>query len=404
MLIKLAWRNVWRHRLRSFTIMASVVIGIVAGAFQISFYKSIAEQRVRTAIERETSHLQIHHPEFKKDYDINYSIGNGRIIAREISAIPSIRSVSPRIVLSGMIATPSGSSGVKISGVDLKSEVGTTALDKKLTQGDISALDKDNGVIISEKLASKMKVKLRSKIVLSFQESSGNIVSGAFRIIGLYRTVNGPYDDVNVFVSFASVNSLLGEKDLVNEIAILLSDNEKLDQVTSYISERYPTLKVEKWMDIAPEIGLTVGSIDEYNNIIIVIIMLAISFGVVNIMLMAVLERTREIGMLMAVGMNKIRLFFMILMETLFLVLTGCIPGLILSYLIISYFSVHGIDLSFAQAAYSSFGYETVTYPKPELSSFISITLFVIVTAIASSLFPARRALKLKPAESIRKL
>lgn len=404
MILKLAWRNVWRHKLRSMTIVASVVIGIVAGSFQISFYKSIADQRVRTAIEQEISHIQIHHPSFRKDLDIKYAIPEGGSVAEELRSVRGVKSVSGRIVVSGMIATPSGSSGVRINGITPADELNTTTLWKKITQGSYEALDSGSGIMISEKLAAKMKVRLRSKVVLSFQDKAGNIVSGAFRITALYRTANGPFDDINVYSSFKAINSLCGETGLVNEIALFLTSNEQLDDIARSISEKYPALSVERWMDVSPEVGLVVGSVDQYNNIIVVIIMMAISFGVVNIMLMAVLERTREIGMLMAVGMNKSRLFIMILFETLLLALTGCIPGLVISHIIISYFSVHGIDLSFAQAAYSSFGYESVTYPETDLSSFLRITIIVIITAVLSSLFPARKALKLKPAESIRKL
>ena len=135
-----------------------------------------------------------------------------------------------------------------------------------------------------------------------------------------------------------------------------------------------------------------------------IIIFLALSFGIINTMLMAVLDRVREIGMLMAIGMNKTKIFLMIMLETILLMLTGSVVGLVLSYLLIEFFGKHGIDLSSLSSGLSGFGFSTVVYPFLEMNAYIKIVIMVIITGFLSSLIPAKRALKLNPSEAIRKL
>jgi len=136
--------------------------------------------------------------------------------------------------------------------------------------------------------------------------------------------------------------------------------------------------------------------------IYISIFLLALSFGIINTMLMSVLERTRELGMLMAIGMNKKKVFQMIMLESVLLTLTGGMIGMIISALLINYYSVAGINLSMWAEGFEAIGYASIIYPSLSWSLFLGITLLVIITGILSSIWPARKALGLNPAEAIR--
>ena len=403
MLVKVAWRNVWRHKTRSSVIIISVVFGIWAGLFIQSFMNGITEERVRTAIETEISHIQIHHPEFKKDYDAKFIIDSAAAVLETIKHIRQIKAATGRVIAKGMIATASGSAGIKINGVDVVEEDSTAHLSKNITEGSYFSAGSKNEMIIGQKLLQKLKLKLHSKVVITLLDKDNNIISGAFRIQGIFKTQNTPFDEGNIFVKREALAFLLNIDDGIHEIAILLYSNASLDSVCRRIKINYPAVKTETWNEISPEIDMIVSTAQQSMLIYMSIVMLALAFGIINTMLMAVLERTREIGMLMALGLNKSRVFIMILLETFFLVFTGTPIGMLLGVLTTAYFGKHGIDMSVYKDVYASFGYSEIIYTKLNAQDFYTVILLVLATSFISALFPARKALSLNPSEAIRK-
>lgn len=278
-----------------------------------------------------------------------------------------------------------------------------TNLKKKIIKGNYFNSEKTNEIIISEKIRKKLKLDLKKKTILTFQDKEGNLASSAFRIISIYKTINGPYDEANVFVNIKDIDSLSGIENEFNEIAVLIKSSKLLEQSQNNLKKRFPTTEIKNWKEIAPELGLTVSVGDQMVYIFMGIILLALAFGIVNTMMMAILERTRELGMLLALGMNKLKIFLMILFETFFLILAGCPMGILLALATIAITQKTGIDFGRFSEAYSSFGYDSIIYPSLTLKQFGIMILLVVITALFSALFPARRALKLNPAESLKK-
>lgn len=403
MLVKIAGRNIWRSRKRSLIIITAVSIGLWAGIFMMAFYNGMIEQRISSAIADELSHIQLHHPEFRKEYEIKYLLPQGKKILKTIAKDSQIKAVAGRIIIKGMIASASGSSGITINGVMPKEEQALTNLNEKIIKGNYFDPKKTNQIILSEKLRKKLKLNLNKKTILTFQDKQGNLASGAFRITAIYKTINGPYDDSNVFVKITDIDSLAGIPNELNEIAVLLQSNQLLDEVQSKLNQKFPKTEIKNWMEISPELGLTISVGDQMVYIFMGIILLALAFGIINTMMMAVLERTREIGMLLALGMNKFKIFMMIVLETLFLILVGCPVGILLAFATIAITQQTGIDFSQFSEAYSSFGYSSIIYPSLTARQFGIIMLLVFSTALFSALFPARKALQLNPAESLKK-
>lgn len=403
MLTKIASRNIWRSKKRSLIIIIAVSIGLWAGIFMMAFYNGMIEQRVNTAITSELSHIQLHHPEFRKEYEIKYHLPKGRKILEVIGKYSQIKATAGRIIIKGMIASASGSSGITINGVMPAEEQILTNLKGKIVEGNYFNPQKTNEIILSEKLRKKLKLNLNKKTILTFQDKEGNLASAAFRITALYKTTNTPYDDSNVFVKITDIDSLAGIPNAINEIAVLLQSNTFLDESQIHLKQKFPGTEIKNWKEIAPELGLTVSVGDQMVFIFMGIILLALAFGIVNTMMMAVLERTREIGMLLALGMNKFKIFMMILLETFFLILAGCPVGILLAFVTIGITQKTGIDFSRFSDVYSSFGYSSIIYPDLTLRQFVIIMILVLLTALFSALFPARRALQLNPAESLKK-
>ena len=403
MLYKIAWRNIWRNKKRSLIIIIAVTIGLSTGIFLMAFYNGLVEQRVNSAIETEVSHLQLHQPGFTSDYDIKLYLQQGYTMLQKIQSYPQVKAAAGRFIIQGMIASASGNSGVMINGVMPIEENKLTKLAGKIKQGNYFNTNKRNEVLVGEKLRQKLKLKTGNKVVLTFQDADGNIASAAYRIAGIYQTVNTPYDETNVFVRISDVDSVAGLKNRLNEIAVLLSSHQLLQHTKAELQSLFPAAEIKDWMEISPEVGLTVSVSEQLVFILMIIILMALAFGIVNTMMMAVLERTREICMLLALGMNRIKVFGMILLETIFLVLAGCPGGLLISLLAISITHHTGIRFEKFAEVYSSFGYSNVLYPKITMQQFMISMLLIIVTAIVSSLFPAWKAFRLKPIVSMRK-
>lgn len=403
MLTKIASRNIWRSRKRSLIIITAVSIGLWTGIFMMAFYNGMIEQRINSAITSELSNIQLHHPEFRKDYEIKYYLPEGRKILESIAKKQEIKAVAGRVIIKGMIASASGSSGITINGVMPFEEQLLTNLKGKIIKGNYFNPKNENEILISEKLLKKLKLNLNKKTILTFQDKEGNLASAAFRICAIYKTINGPYDDANVFVKMTDVDSLAGITKAINEIAILLHSSKSVLEIQKNLKEQFPKIEIKNWMEISPELGLTVSVGDQMVYIFMGIILLALAFGIVNTMMMSVLERTREIGMLLALGMNKFKIFMMIILETFFLILAGCPIGILLAFATIGITNRTGINFSEFSEVYSSFGYSSIIYPTLSWNQFGNIVVLIILTALFSALFPARRALKLKPAESLKK-
>ncbi len=404
MLAKISWKNIWRNPVRSFVVIGAVIMGIWALLFLMSFSNGLISSYIKNSIQNETSHLQIHHPEFHKDKEIKYIIPEAIDLENELRNDPMVKSVARRTLCNGMASSAKGGRGVMIKGIDPEKEIEVTGLDGKVTQGKFFDTKKKNPILIGEKLAEKLKLKLRSKIVLTFQDAQGEIVAGAFRIVGLYKTGNTRMDELNVYVKDSDLSRLLNMENSSHEIALVLKDFEQTKPLAAEWKKKYPELLVEHYGEISPDLDLFQEQIKINMSIFIFIVMLALIFGIINTMLMAVLERMRELGMLMAIGMNKIKVFGMIVMETIMLALIGAPIGMLFGFLTIRYFNNRGIDLTSFSEGLEQFGMDNFVRPEIGSDFYIQIAIAIFITAVLASIYPALRAIRLKPVEALRKI
>lgn len=383
--------------------MTALTIGLSSGMFLIAFYSGMIEDRINTAVRSEYSHVQVHHPEFRQDMGSAFVIRDADRVIHMLDAHSDVQAYASRVVVPGMINSPYGSRGITICGVDAPAEDVLTGLQSKIIEGKYFDTARTNQILVSERTIRKLKLKVGNKVVLTFQDTANTIASAAFRICGMYATINAPYDEQYVFVQRKSVDALAGIPGQIHEIALLMENNEQVEPIVADLRAQFPELEILPWSELSPELRLTVAAVDQMVYIFMGIILLALAFGIVNTMMMSVLERTHEIGMLMALGMNKARVFGMIVLETFFLVLAGCPFGLGIAMTAISITHRTGVTLKGLEELYASFGYSGVVYPVLQWHSMLTIGVMIIIAAIISSIFPAMRALKLKPAQAIRK-
>lgn len=383
-------------------VITSIVLGIWAGLFVIALSAGLNEQRKVSVIENSISHVQYHHPEFLKDRNAKYVIDDIESVEASIQKDSTVLNYTKRSLVNGMASSARGGNGVVISGIDPEMEARVTTIGEKVVDGAFLSDEGRFPVYIGQALAEKMNVHVRSKIVLTFQDSESEIVAGAFRVAGIYKTVSKKYDEMNVFVRLSDLEKLLHTDNGVNEVAVLLHDFEVIPPFVERQRSSYPELKIEPWDEISPELGYADEMMEIFLYLFLGILLAALSFGIVNTMLMAVLERKRELGMLMSVGMNKARIFAMITFETIAIALAGGPLGILMAWLTIVYFQSAGLDLSFYAQGLEEFGIDPIVYPYLEFQYYWSLAIMVIIMAILASIYPARKALKMNPAQAVR--
>lgn len=384
-------------------IITAVALGICAGVFSTTFMKGMMDQRIRQAISTEISHIQIHRQGYRQENSLQLYMNESSTVVERIKKINHVKGASQRIVIQSMVSSAETSSGVKIAGIFPENEQNVTNLSTKIVEGKYFEGIPRNPVVIGRKLAEKLNVKLHSKIVITLQDMDKNITAGAFRIAGLFETPNSTYDEMRVFVRYNDLSRLLNLPEGVShEIAILVDDNDMVPSVQDEVKALFADYEVLNWKEISPEMGYITEVMDMYMYIFIIIILLALLFGIINTMLMVILERVKEIGMLLAVGMSKLRVFTMIVVETVQLSLVGGVAGVVVGSLISKYFETHAINLSRWAKGYSQLGYDTMVYCNLESEMIINITILVILTGIIAAIYPAYKALKYDPAEALR--
>ena len=405
MLLQIAWRNIWRNKTRSLVVICSIIIGLWAGVFILAFAWGMYQSNIDDSVYKQLSHIQIHNPSFSQENDAKCTIPSADTILWKLQKNPKVLSASSRVITTGMISSPTTASGVKLYGIKPVAEEKQIRLKEMITSGNFFESGKKNEILLGEKLAKKLKVKLKSKVVLTFTDIHSNIISAAFRVGGIYRSKNLSLDEVNVYVLQDQLRGLLALKPSeANEIAILLKNENEVETFKTYSKSLVPEHKVEDWKELSPELGLVIESFNMYTYIIIGIILLALTFGIINTMLMSVLERVRELGMLMAIGLNKSKIFTMIMLETIYLTLIGCPLGLLIGWLCNHLLGSYGINIAMFSEGLASYGFSSVIYPSLESKKYMVVAIMCILTAILAAIYPAFKALQLNPSEAIRKI
>lgn len=409
MIASIAWRNIWRNKLRSFIIMASIFVGIIGATMIKGFSVGLADQRAQSSISNRISNIQIHHPKFLLNQEIQYSISEPAQIIDKIKAIDGVKGVSLRIETNAMAASASTGTGVSLYGVLPDDERQTSGLHRMIKAGEYLKDEQRLPVVAGEKLLKKLNLTLNDKLIVTLADSTGTITSGAFNIVGVYKTDDQNFDVSHIYVKRQDLAALTGySPEAGNEIAILLADNKATSSITAKLNKLFQKeieqkeILVQSWEQIEPLTKSMIKMMNYFSYFFLIIILAALSFVIVNTMLMAVMERTREIGTLMALGMNKPKIFSMILLESVYLSTIGGIIGTATSILMVQYYAIKGFDLSSAATALNYFGYDSIIYFKVNPLFYITSLVLVVFIALLSGIYPALRALKLQPVAAIR--
>lgn len=406
MLLKIAWRNIWRNRSRSLTIIAAIIIGLTGAVTISGIFQGFLTAYFEEAVQSRVSHIQIHHPDFIRNTEGSVKIEQAGELSSALTENKKVKAFAPRTVIDGMAASANLTRGVQISGIVPEREAGVTQLNDWITEGTyFETQGRIPSVIIGEVLAEKLNVRRGSRMVLTFQNVHGDLVSASFSVGALYNATFTAFEERSVFVRQTELNALREDDDLVNEVALLTANLDAIPEVKKELSDAFPDLLVRDWADIAPEMEYQQSVMDEFLIWVVIIVLLGVGFGLLNTVLMSVFERTREIGMLMCIGMKKSKVFAMILLETTLLSLTGGVAGLLISYALISRLNKTGFDMGWFGDTDSlgEWGLSSFVYPDLDPAFYFQTALLVVLFAVLAAVYPARKAVKLIPADAVRK-
>ncbi|MDH3439401.1 MAG: FtsX-like permease family protein, partial [Gammaproteobacteria bacterium] len=262
----------------------------------------------------------------------------------------------------------------------------------------------DTGVVVGRKLAEKLETEVGKRIVLMSQDPDNEVADRGYRVVGLFEANLAAHEEAFVFAGRATVQKMLRIDDHISEIAILGEDYRVVDPLLARVRGAVdPTNEILPWIELDPYLGTMMGVMDGFVLVWVIVIFLALSFGLVNTLVMAVFERVREIGLMLALGMRPSSILGQIIVESLLLLSLGLVIGNTLAFASVIPLA-DGIDISIVAEGMEMFGASSVLYPELESQDVVLANIVVLVLGFLASLSPAWRASRYEPVEAITKV
>ncbi len=403
MLWRMAWRNAWRNPRRTAVVVTAVAVGIAGVVLTMAVNYGMVVQMMETAISTELGHLQIHAAGFDQNPELAIRLEDGGSAGAEaLAALGGVAAWARWVRAEGLITSPRSSAGVRVVGIEPEREAEVSIIARSVREG--RYLDGvKRRVLVGRKLARRLEVDVGDKVVLSVQDLAGDLGAEALRVAGIFKTPMGELDGGTVFVRIDEGQALFGLGRAVSEIVVVADDRAHVPALREALAARLPGAEVRSWKELRPVLVYLVKLFDQMALWVYVAAFVAMAFGIANVLLMAVYERIREIGIMMAVGMQGGRLVLMIVVESLFVTLLGLALGF--AGAVAGVWALQdGIDLSFFAEGLSAFGVGTRLVPVLRWADFTVPMVVALVTALVASAWPALHAVRFRPAEAVRRV
>jgi ABC-type lipoprotein release transport system permease subunit len=403
-LFRLAWRNLWRNHRRTAIMLGAVVVGTWAMIFMTALTRGMVTEMLEHGINALPGHVQVHDPGYRDDPSVARLLP---ITDTELAAsfdAAGFAGWSTRVRVPAVVTSEYDSRGVTLLGIDPIKERGLIFVDYEDVAGRFLESSDDTGVVIGRKLASTLNTEVGKRIVLMSQDPDNDIADRGFRVVGVFSANVSALEERYLFAGKHTVQKMLRIGDQVSELFVVGDDYRDVEAVyektAQLLDER---VAVERWYELDTYLGSMIKVMDGFIFVWIVVIFLALSFGLVNTLAMAVFERVREIGLMLALGMRPASILGQIIVESLLLLSIGLVLGSALAWAAIQPIR-DGIDLSIVADGMDMWGMSSVLYPDLLLSDVILANVTVLVLGFLASLSPAWRASHYQPIEAIRKV
>ena len=407
MQIIMAWRNVWRHPKRTGIILVAIIIGAWTMLAVSALSRGMMVSTLANALNTLTGDIQIQNPLFREDPSVENRIFHPGPVAKLLDqSLPEGAVWAFRIQVNGVAANAGNAQGITILGIDPEKETNLSFYGDMTPKGSLLPPGDDHGIVVGEALLNNFETKIGRKLVLMTQGETQETASRAFKIRGVFKAEMQSTEKQYVFISLNAAQTLLGIKDEVSLTCVRLPgntgmDSQTLNKVADAMRQKLPRdLCLLTWKDLLPLLRGYLGMFDRFILLWYLVIFIAMAFGLVNTMLMAVLERIREFGLLKALGLTPARIIINVLLECLILLMIGLVAGNILGLLTVYFFS-GGIDMGFMAQGSEFWGMGRMLVPFFTVNDVCYVNAVIMGLGILVCLYPAIKAAKITPVDAM---
>ncbi|MBN2159052.1 MAG: ABC transporter permease [Spirochaetes bacterium] len=405
-LVAISWRNLWRQKRRSLVVITSIGIGIFAMILTVSFMNGMIIQMLDNSIRTALGHVAIHRKGFQDNMKLSLNFIPDDRLYQLIRGNSSIIAYAPRVKIKGMLRTSESSQGVMIVGIDPRLERGVSSIHEYTSQKNGSRYLSDasaNEILISRTMAEKHDVLLHDRVVLMLQDRNEDLIGEGLTVTGIFESPMGSLDKSVVFIGMAKLQSMTGLGSNISEITIVSDDKNRADSIRDYIVKGLNTdsLEILSWKDMAPNLASLIQLQDSMIVIYFVLIFITVIFSVANTLIMSIVERFHELGVMKCIGTRPSYIFFMVIFEALNLGIVGIAAGLLAGLPLVYLAGYTGIDFSFALESARKWGVGSEIYPFIRPEDIIAATCLVLMTTVVASLYPAVKAARIKPLDAL---
>jgi ABC-type lipoprotein release transport system permease subunit len=401
---RLAWRNLWRNYRRTLIMLAAIVVATWAMIFMTALMRGMVDDMVKDGISVLPGHVQIHHPAYRDDPTIANVIAppDGGLL--EVLERPDVVAWTTRVRVPAVISSERDTRGVTLVGIEPEREAGISFVADDVVEGRFLESREDRGLVVGRKLLDKLETGLGKRVVIMSQDQDNEIADRGFRIVGVFESNLAQYEEGFVFAGEGTVQELLGVGNAVSEVAILGTDYRDVEGLRRAVTEAAgPDVEVLPWQELDTYLGSMLSVMDGFVVVWIVVIFLALSFGLINTLVMAIFERVREIGLMLALGMTPRTILSQIVAESILLLAVGLVIGNLAAWATVEPLK-GGIDVSIVAEGMELFGAASVLYPALYLKDVVLANVIVLVLGFLASLSPAWRASRYDPVRAITKV
>ena len=382
----------------------TVIVGAWAMIFMTALMRGMVDEMVKDGIKTLPGHVQVHHPAYQADPSVANSIAEPSGELLFALGQPEVVAWASRIKVPAVVSSERNTRGVVLVGIDPERERDLSFVAGDMADGRFLESPEDEGLVVGRKLLERLETDAGKRVVVMSQDRENEIADRGFRVVGVYDSRLQAQEEGFVFAGRATVQRLLHMDDQVSEIAVLGTDYRNVDGLRDRVAAAAgPDMAVEAWPVLEPYLGSMLPMMDGFVFVWIVVVFLALAFGLVNTLVMAVFERVREIGLMLALGMTPGSIRAQIITESTILLALGLFIGDLLAWLTVKPLE-KGIDLSIVGEGMEYFGAAAVLYPAFRWEDVILANVIVLVLGFLASLSPAIRASRYEPVEAITKV
>jgi putative ABC transport system permease protein len=402
--IKMAWRNMWRNWRRTAIATIAIVLGLILLIFMDALIKGSDQAMFGNAVRLYGGNIQVHAAGFgeKSNSLPMLPLEDADVVVQEALARPGVISATKRINTGGMVSERGGAFPVTITAVEPTVEAPISLVAENISQGRFLLEGDETAIVIGKGLADLLDVKVLDKVTLLGRRKDGDMRQHSMTIVGIYDLGLSEAEKGMVFIPLSEAQTLYNLREQETEVAITLASVGKESALMADLQADLPGYEVDSWETLKPELRQTMDIKATFTSIFGLIVLLIASIGILNLMLMAVFERTREMGVLAALGLKGRQIMGLFLLEGIFIGLVGAVVGCIFGWALVLGLAQVGIDFSFASGA----GEITALmgdriYPTISAADIIGYGIAVLMIAALASFFPAWQAAGKEPAEAL---